>query len=141
MTAGLPGTGIGGIFYVILAAVMPVLEAGRAMRRQSSLRRFGMVAGHFALSAGIVGALWLEWWGLKVGFSWLFAHFSDNPTVYKMCTMASAAVTPAVAAAPFIILGSIVVALNIFSFALKRADSRRLVLLRGETAQAGGARG
>ncbi|MFH0964915.1 MAG: hypothetical protein V2A58_13025 [Planctomycetota bacterium] len=141
MTAGLPGTGIGGIFYVLLAVLMPALEAGRAMRRRSSLRRFGMVAGHFALSAGIVGALWLEWWGLQVGFAWLFRHFYWNPTIYKMCTMASAAVTPTVAAAPFIILGSIVVALNIFSFALKRADSKRLGLSRAKVTQAGCARG
>jgi hypothetical protein len=54
---GLPGTGLGGLFYILLAVWMPLSEAYRTVRGRSSLARWRRVARQFALACGIVAAL------------------------------------------------------------------------------------
>lgn len=63
MTAGLPGTGIGGLFYFVLVLLMPVREAVRVVQGRSSVARWKTIALHWLLLAGIIKALF--------GFSWL----------------------------------------------------------------------
>jgi hypothetical protein len=55
--AGLPGTGIGGLFYILLALWMPVAEVGRALRGQSDPGRWRQVLTQFALACGVVVAV------------------------------------------------------------------------------------
>lgn len=57
MTAGLPGTGIGGLYYMLLTAWMPVREVGLTLRGRSSVARWCEVLRHVALAWGIIGAL------------------------------------------------------------------------------------
>ena len=58
MNAGLPGTGIGGIFYLVSALAMPLREAYRRIRgRAAGSRR--VVAAQLAIAGGILGAMWL----------------------------------------------------------------------------------
>jgi hypothetical protein len=57
VNAGLPGTGLGGLFYVLLALWMPVAELYATLRGRSSLARWRQVGAHFALACGIVGAV------------------------------------------------------------------------------------
>ena len=51
--AGLPGTGLGGVFYVLLALWMPLAELPRTLRGRSSRERWGRIASQFALACGI----------------------------------------------------------------------------------------
>lgn len=62
MNAGLPGTGIGGLFYVLSAFFMPLhrglrgaLHSGRTWRR---------VLAQLSIAVGILGALFVTGWGL-----------------------------------------------------------------------------
>lgn len=55
--AGLPGTGLGGLFYILLALWMPLAELYRTARGRSSPARWRQVATQFALACGIVAAL------------------------------------------------------------------------------------
>jgi len=55
--AGLPGTGLGGLFYLVLAFWMPVAELPRTLRGRSSRARWRQIGAQFALAAGIVGAV------------------------------------------------------------------------------------
>ncbi|MBJ7359832.1 hypothetical protein [Nocardioides sp.] len=55
--AGLPGTGLGGLFYVLLAFWMPVAELPRTLRGQSSRARWRRIGSQFALACGIVAAV------------------------------------------------------------------------------------
>lgn len=64
MTAGLPGVGIGGIFYLISALLMPVHELFRLVRGESSVERWRLVARQWVLAAGILAGLWGTGWGL-----------------------------------------------------------------------------
>jgi hypothetical protein len=63
MTAGIPGIGLGGLFFVISALLMVILELYRTVRGRSSLARWRFVGYQAAIAAGIVlataAALWL----------------------------------------------------------------------------------
>jgi hypothetical protein len=64
MTVGLPGTGIGGLFYLLLVLVMPLREMLRILCGRGDVRRWRTIGGTLALAAGILTALWLEAWVL-----------------------------------------------------------------------------
>jgi hypothetical protein len=64
MTAGLPGTGIGGLFYLLLVFFMPLREAVRGLRGRGDVRRWRTIGAELALAGGILAALWLEAWVL-----------------------------------------------------------------------------
>lgn len=55
--AGLPGTGIGGLFYILLALSMPFVEASRALRSRSGPRRWQQVFTQFTLACGILATV------------------------------------------------------------------------------------
>lgn len=63
MTAGIPGVGLGGLFFVISALLMIVVELYRTVRGRSSGARWRFVGRQAAMALGIifatVAALWL----------------------------------------------------------------------------------
>lgn len=62
MIAGLPGTGIGGVFYILSALLMPLHRLARGGGRDGrSWRRVGAQAG---IAAGIMLALFFTGWGV-----------------------------------------------------------------------------
>jgi hypothetical protein len=71
MTAGLPGTGIGGIFYLLLAICMPVCEVFRAAQKRTNVRRWGFISLQLLFVAGILTAMWGEVWLLNRTLFWL----------------------------------------------------------------------
>jgi len=78
MTAGLPGTGIGGIFYLLLAVYMPVCEFFRTLQGQSTLKRWGFIAVQLSFVVGILAAMWGEVWLLNRAILWLQETFHLN---------------------------------------------------------------
>jgi len=60
MFAGLPGTGIGGVFYILLTLFMPLRELYLTARGRGSVERWKFVASRFFLFAGVLGGLWLQ---------------------------------------------------------------------------------
>ncbi len=66
MTVGLPGTGIGGMFYLLSALAMPFREARRRARGEGRRTPGGwrVVAGQVAIAGGIVAGLWATGWFL-----------------------------------------------------------------------------
>jgi hypothetical protein len=57
MTAGLPGTGLGGLLYVVLALLMPLRELYLTARSRSSRERWALVARQAAMALAIVVVL------------------------------------------------------------------------------------
>ncbi|HYT04058.1 MAG TPA: tetratricopeptide repeat protein [Gemmatimonadales bacterium] len=71
MTVGLPGTGIGGMFYLLSALAMPLSEARRRARERRGAGHVGargwrVVAGQTAIASGILAAMWVTGWLLGV---------------------------------------------------------------------------
>ena len=60
MFAGLPGTGIGGIFYLLLTIWMPINEAYLTIRGRSSLERWRFVAVRVSLFALVIAVMWAQ---------------------------------------------------------------------------------
>lgn len=61
MTVGLPGTGIGGMFYLLSALAMPFTEAYRYMRGRSS-SPWRVMAAQMAITGGILAAMGATAW-------------------------------------------------------------------------------
>ena len=68
MTVGLPGTGIGGLFYLVSAAAMPVREAYRCLRGRAARGGWRVVLGQTGIAAGILASMWATGWLLGLGF-------------------------------------------------------------------------
>jgi fatty acid desaturase len=57
MSAGIPGLGLGGIFFVLSALLAPVFELPRTLRGRSSRARWAAIAAHLALSLAMIAAV------------------------------------------------------------------------------------
>src|SRR5262249_9038900 len=64
MNPGLPGTGIGGLFYILVALCMPACEVLRRWQGGAT-RRGTLVAKQFASALGGIAALSGGFWGLE----------------------------------------------------------------------------
>jgi hypothetical protein len=62
MSPGLPGAGIGGIFYLVAALLAPFCEAMRTIRGKGSRRQWRLVLRHFLLAVSILTMLWITAW-------------------------------------------------------------------------------
>jgi len=63
VTAGIPGTGIGGLFYLVSALAMPLRE----MRgRRGGGPRWSVIAGQVAMASGVIAGMWATGWLLEV---------------------------------------------------------------------------
>jgi hypothetical protein len=62
MTAGLPGTGIGGLFYLLLVFWMPCRELYQLCRGRSSPQRWRDISFYLALTFGIIAMTYGEAW-------------------------------------------------------------------------------
>jgi hypothetical protein len=78
MTAGLPGTGIGGIFYLLLAVYMPVCEFFKTMQGKTTFKRWEGVTLQLLFVAGILTTMWSEVWLLNQGLLWLRQNYHMN---------------------------------------------------------------
>lgn len=62
MNVGLPGTGIGGLFYIITALLMPFFELVQLARGRSSAARWRGVAEQAGMALAILASLWATAW-------------------------------------------------------------------------------
>lgn len=62
MTAGLPGTGIGGLFYLLLVFLMPCREFYQLCRGRSSPQRWKDIGFYLALTVAIIVTTYAEAW-------------------------------------------------------------------------------
>jgi len=79
MTAGLPGVGIGGIFYLASAIMMPVRSLYAMVTGRADEARWRVALRQAAIAGGILVALWIT--GLALG--WVIM------TVFPQATNAS----------------------------------------------------
>jgi len=122
MIAGLPGTGIGGLFYVLLAISMPIVEFYRRCLGRGPRTKIFFIGFHLSMVVGIVGALW-------GGGMLLLQIFERVETVAPHLTerllpseiTAMSVLVPTVAFFQIAVLGCLVLFLNIASWILRQA--------------------
>lgn len=77
MTAGLPGVGIGGIFYLASAIVMPVRSLYAVLTGRAHEARWRIALQQAAIAGGILVALWMT--GLALG--WIILTMFPHATI------------------------------------------------------------
>jgi hypothetical protein len=60
MFAGLPGTGVGGMFYLLLSLWMPFHELFRVFQGKSSAARWRLIARQWCLFAAVIAVIWAQ---------------------------------------------------------------------------------
>jgi hypothetical protein len=130
MTAGLPGTGIGGLFYLALALLMPIWELGRAARGRRTSDRTRVALVQAAIALGILGAIWLT--GLALSLLQVVNPASQADGALRMLYLAPALVA-------FGTLAVVLAVVEIVALMLMVA-SRLSQLLSNETPASGGDR-
>lgn len=63
MNAGLPGTGLGGLFYIVGALWMPVDAVYNRLRGRKTVP-WRVVLRQAGIAVGVIAALWLTGWGI-----------------------------------------------------------------------------
>ena len=67
MTVGIPGTGIGGIFYLTAAILLPIRTVART-GRASFKTRLGRAMAQATIAAAVFGGIWATGWLLGLAF-------------------------------------------------------------------------
>jgi len=62
MAAGLPGVGIGGLFYLVSAVALPLRSVWRRVRGVPDSLTTRELAWHLLIAAGIVAGIWVAGW-------------------------------------------------------------------------------
>jgi hypothetical protein len=112
MVAGVPGTGIGGLYYVLLAMWMPFREIPRLLMHRSSPTRWKCIGVQTALAWGVVLALAGEFWLIERGLTYLHEQGGSN-WITQHTLESGVAVAPVLAIAPFVVLGMVVLSLHV----------------------------
>lgn len=66
MAAGLPGAGIGGLFYLASTIALPLRSVWRRLRGVPDTLTLRELAQQLSIAAGIVGGIWLTGWLLAL---------------------------------------------------------------------------
>lgn len=117
---GIPGTGLGGIFYGLLILWMSMRELVLTVRRQTSHARWRRIGWFSTLLGAIVVVFWLEAWLLKELI--LLGHEAAGATAP---VLALGALVPALALAPFAILATLLLGMHGLRLAQRRAAKPR----------------
>ncbi len=112
MVAGVPGTGIGGIFYLLSALLMPFIELIKTFAGKSSKKRWKLVSKQMFLACGMLVGFWLTGWilGMILPKEQLLLSFGAAthkiPNVFRVESVYFS----------FLTLGTILLLVQIFSF-------------------------
>ena len=92
MVAGIPGTSISGLYYILLAFLMPVKEAYLSCNGRSSMKRWLHVALQMVNAAGIIGSIYGTGWVLSymIRKSQLMLHGQIPQQVSSLMSLTSA---------------------------------------------------
>jgi hypothetical protein len=137
MTVGLPGTGIGGLFYILLSGFMPFLHLFRMMRGTHKLHHLKTWILSIFLSVGII----LSLYGEAKAVVWFAGKIDAAPVKIDQSLALNghsltegsvlAAISPALVLLPFIILFTLLVVVQILRFIVHgRQSSQKAIELK-----------
>ncbi len=115
MFAGLPGIGVGTLFYVLSAFWMPLHELPRLLRGESSVERWRLIARQLVFATGIIACVAAA----DVVLGWMLgihAPGSLSPTRMlndRMSTQAPQSILAAPVAAALLMLGAVLLCVEL----------------------------
>ena len=128
MTAGLPGTGIGGLYYLLLVLLMPVREIFLSFRGQSSWPRWRVVGLLILIVTGMVAALRAQIWFISWVFSQLETHHMVSSQV-RISTIQTISIPLTMAAwITFAVLAMVIIGMYILRLVAGVRTKRRNVI-------------
>lgn len=74
MNVGLPGTGLGGLFYLLTALLMPLVELIQTLRGRTAWRRWLIAVQQAGLASGILAGLWATGFVMRRRLATAIAH-------------------------------------------------------------------
>lgn len=118
MTAGLPGTGIGGLFYILLCVLMPFFHVFRMIKGDHKPHHLKTAL----LSIFIAAAILLTLYGEAKLFFWI-SNAAGIETESSVGQSGLAAVSPTLTALPFIILFILLAVVQILRLVFHRTKT------------------
>ncbi|MCC7147299.1 MAG: hypothetical protein IT443_12705 [Phycisphaeraceae bacterium] len=104
MAAGLPGTGIGGIFYLLLVAWMPLRELVLTLQGRSSPQRWRSIGMKWLLITSMVLMIYVQGYAIDLVSGWLIQIAPLESSLQSAGLLIDEAWSPALAMTPFVIL-------------------------------------
>ncbi len=131
MIAGLPGTGIGGIFYLVIAIAMPIRELFHKAYNCSYRSRWGVIALTLGLVVAIFASLWAEVALVSAACLWLQGvlqtdlHLANAGLSEKLSAAGAPLFACMAASAAFITLAVLYAVTRILGYYYARRAKRR----------------
>jgi len=113
MNVGLPGTGLGGLFYFFSVILMFLIEIYLTLRGRSNFKRWRFVSKNLALMACMVGVLYGALWLVRLFLGASGATVNSQAHSYNLLFTNSMLITVS-------ILITLIVGINLVGFILKR---------------------
>ena len=126
MFAGLPGIGVGTLFYVLMALLMPLWEIPRVIQGTSSLARWRLIVRQLIFALGIVATVMFA----ERLLMWIIGQSKDapfSPAAFlhgELGARAGGSILAAPIAASILLLAGVVLAVEVLRLAIKFGDSR-----------------
>lgn len=121
MVAGIPGTTIGGLYYILLAFLMPVKEAYLSWNGQSSFKRWMHVTLQVINAAGIMASIYAT--GMLLGYLVRHSRLTGVQLPQQLSTLMS--LTSACLALG--ILAVVIVVVMVLSMVMPKRPSRMTI--------------
>jgi hypothetical protein len=118
MTAGLPGAGIGGLFYLASTILLPVRSLVRRLRGQHVGVPWRFQVQSVLIASGIIGGLW--------GSGWLIAFMVPDEMLARNSTAGGATA----GASSILSLATLAVAVGTLVFVVLAVEIARFVHVR-----------
>lgn len=118
MSAGLPGLGLGGLFFVISALLAPLFELRRVLQGRSSTEAWRQVGRQFAIAVAMIVAVDLTLRGLLFTASLLGADTDGRGAGLTVLPLAPIGITMA-------LLAGILIAAKALQLGLRLGDRPR----------------
>jgi hypothetical protein len=125
LNAGLPGTGLGGLFYILSALWMPVDAVYGRMRGHKAVP-WPVILRQAGIALGVIAALWLTGWavGYLVAF-WASSPFSRAGAGTGASTTVSSVIRWVGVVGTVGVLAFVIVLVQVLRFVVPRESQRR----------------
>lgn len=134
MIAGVPGAGINGAFYLLLAALMPVREIGRRLitGRAAPAGRWRRVSFLLSIALGVFLVLWAEYWLMERIVDSLIRHAPTPHSHAAQVADTISKIAPRLTYMPLMLLACVIGVVHLLRLGLRlaaRFTARRAALL------------